>query len=289
MKPMKSADLAKYDNDLSKLRYPLIAQPKLDGLRCIINHGVALSNNLEPFRNKFLQAWAKGWDNMDGELIVGPATGGNVLGRTQSGIMAFEGEPDFTFHWFDRPRTERGENYTQRLRSLKEPREPRVLVVDHQWCHDSTELSLYESECVAEGYEGVMTRDPEGPYKYGRSTLKEGWLVKIKRFTDGEAKVVGVEEAEQNTNEATTDNLGRTKRSAAQAGKVGKGMVGTIIAHDKKWGELRLAPGTMNHAERALYWADQGALLGRTVHWRCFGYGLKDKPRFARFYGFRPN
>ena len=161
MKPMKSADLAKYDNDLSKLRYPLIAQPKLDGLRCIINHGVALSNNLEPFRNKFLQAWAKGWDNMDGELIVGPATGGNVLGRTQSGIMAFEGEPDFTFHWFDRPRTERGENYTQRLRSLKEPREPRVLVVDHQWCHDSTELSLYESECVAEGYEGVMTRDPE--------------------------------------------------------------------------------------------------------------------------------
>jgi translation initiation factor 2 alpha subunit (eIF-2alpha) len=70
-------------------------------------------------------------------------------------------------------------------------------------------------------------------------------------------------------------------------------MVGTIIAVDKKWGELRISPGKMNHQERAQCWLGfqhslpVHNLLGRTIHWRSFGYGVKDKPRFPRFYGIR--
>ena len=74
-----------------------------------------------------------------------------------------------------------------------------------------------------------------------------------------------------------------TKRSTHQENLVGKGMVGTLILEDGS----RVAPGTMNHHERTYYWNHQDELVGRTIHWRSFGYGVKDKPRFRRYYGIR--
>lgn len=290
MKPMKSADLAKLDNDVTQLRYPLLASPKLDGLRCLLRDGVALSNNLEPFRNRYVQEWARVHDNLDGELIVGSPNEGNVLGRTQSGIMSFDGEPDFTFHAFDRWRDVDLE-YRQRWHELTtvhaKKRWPRVVPLGQIYISTAEQLIEYEQKCIADGYEGIMIRDPLSPYKYGRSTLREGYLIKLKRFMDGEATVVALEEAEHNTNDATRDATGRLKRSAAQAGKVGNGMIGTIIVNDSTWGELRLAPGTMSHAERRALWLAPRSLIGRVVHWRSFGYGIKDKPRFPRYYGVR--
>lgn len=283
---MLSADLAKIDNDVSKLRYPVLASPKFDGVRCLVWDGVAFSRNAKPIRNRFVQSWAAKHHNIDGELIVGSPTDGNVLGRAQSGVMSFDGEPDFVFYLFDMvfrlP-------FKDRLDALNitYAGSSRILNVTHKLLRNAVELEAYEARCLEDGYEGVMLRDPDGPYKHGRSTLKEGYLMKLKRFMDGEAVVTALGEALENTNEATMDELGRTKRSSAKAGKVGKGMVGTIVVQDPKWGELRLSPGTMLHEERARVWQTRD-LIGKTVHWRSFGYGVKDKPRFPRFYGVKP-
>lgn len=111
--------------------------------------------------------------------------------------------------------------------------------------------------------------------------------MKLKRFMDGEAKVVAVEEGMVNHNELERDELGRAKRSKHQENLVPSGMVGTLICHDPKWGELRVAPGTMTHAERKALWINKESLIGETIHWRSFGYGTKDKPRFPRYYGIR--
>jgi len=35
-----------------------------------------------------------------------------------------------------------------------------------------------------------MLRHPQSPYKQGRSTPKEAYLLKVKRFSDGEAVIV---------------------------------------------------------------------------------------------------
>jgi len=289
-KPMLAADLAKVGNDLSKVRYPVLVSPKLDGVRCIVWEGVAYSRNAKPLRNKFVQSWATYLHNLDGEIIVGQPTGGVVLGRSMA-VTAIEGEPDFTFHMFDVV-DRRGQGYSDArdrwMRDMVRPHTPRVSLVPHVRANSAAQLEILENTWLTEGYEGAMLRDPSGPYKHGRSTLSEGWLIKVKRFTDGEAVVIGLEEAEENTNEAKKDELGRTKRSSAKAGKVGKGMVGTIVVKDKKWGEMRLSPGIMTHAERVANWANGGkSLLGEVVHWRAFGYGVKDKPRFPRFYGLR--
>jgi DNA ligase 1 len=293
--PMLAADLAKVDNDFSALHYPLLASPKLDGVRCIVWEGVAYSRNAKPFRNKFVQAWARarGLHNLDGEFIVGEPVGGEVLGRSMA-VTAIEGEPDFTFHLFDSPQRERAEfAHNTRWLEVIARSEPRMQWVPHVQASSVNQLMTLEEHWLKLGYEGFMTRAPLGPYKHGRSTLREEWLVKVKRFMDGEAVVTGLEEAETNTNEATKDELGRTKRSSAKAGKVGNGMVGTILAHSKEWGPLRIAPGKLTHAERVSYWNSyQGAgpgydLIGKTIHWRSFGYGVKDLPRFPRFYGIR--
>lgn len=290
-KPMLSASLDGVD--LSTLRYPLLASPKLDGVRCIIWEGVAYSRNAKPIRNRFVQAWAKDKHNLDGELIVGSPTEGEVLGRTQSGVMSFEGEPDFTYHIFDYPERDCTFQDAYYGTERSEVEQDRIKLVLHEWVQGAGELQWREEYYLQLGYEGIMLRAPTGPYKNGRSTLREGYLMKLKRFIDGEGVVIALEEAMENTNELQRDELGRAKRSHAQEGLVGKGMIGTIIIKDNATGmEMRLSPGVMNHGERYNFWqchkiAPDLGLVGQTVHWRAFGYGQKDMPRFPRFYGIR--
>ncbi|TXH08923.1 MAG: ATP-dependent DNA ligase [Spirochaetes bacterium] len=286
-KPMLSATLDGVD--LNELRYPLLASPKYDGVRCIVWEGVAYSRNAKPIRNRFVQEWAKDFHNIDGELIVGSPVedeSGEVLGRTQSGVMSFEGEPDFKFFLFDTPEREWGfrDQMDEAIDTFGNS--PRIVIAPQVPIRSAAELLEVEMAWLEDGYEGVMLRDPTAPYKNGRSTLREGYLMKLKRFTDGEAVVVGLEEGHHNTNAAEKDELGRTKRSYDSAGLVGNGMVGTIIAKDPKWGELRIAPGKMTHAERIAQLKSR-SIIGMTIHWRCFGYGIKDKPRFPRYYGIR--
>lgn len=290
-KPMLSADASTVD--LSTLHYPLLVSPKLDGVRALIWEGVAYSRNAKPIRNRYVQAWAKDLHNLDGELIVGSPTDPHCLNNTQSGVMSFDGEPDFAFYAFDTPEREQEFESQFELMSDEHADEDRIVIVPHERVTNSQELLRWEERWLTEGYEGVMLRDPRGSYKHGRSTLREGGLMKLKRFQDGEAVVIRLEEGHVNQNSLQKDELGRAKRSKSSAGLVPSGMVGTIIAMDPKWGELRIAPGIMTNQERQERWAGYlhglpaHNLLGRKIHWRSFGYGVKDKPRFPRYYGVR--
>lgn len=51
---------------------------------------------------------------------------------------------------------------------------------------NADELAAYEEVCLAAGCQDMMVRDPAAQYKGGRSTEREGWLFKIKRFADAE-------------------------------------------------------------------------------------------------------
>lgn len=285
-KPMLSASLDGVD--LSTLHYPLVVSPKLDGVRCIVWEGVAYSRNAKPIRNRFVQEWARKYHNIDGELIVGSPIEGLVLNRTQSGVMAFDGEPDFTFHLFDCIESDDRRFVNRRNLVAYEHRgEPSITVVPHLTAINMAELLSFESQWLDQGYEGLMARDPNGPYKHGRSTLREGYLMKLKRFVDGEGVVVRLEEGNHNTNELQRDELGRAKRSHNSSGLVGNGMVGQIWVRLASGEEMKLAPGTMSHAERVHFWQNPNLIIGKTAHWRAFGYGQKDTPRFPRFYGIR--
>jgi DNA ligase-1 len=261
-----------------------MVSPKLDGLRCIIRDGVALSRNLKPFRNKFVQDQLAGLPTgLDGELIVGAPNKGNVLGRTQSGIMSTEGEPEFTFHVFDNF-DQPNRAFKARHWSLYDVRHHRISVVPHFDVHGYEQFLQLEQDTVDLGYEGVMIRSVHGQYKFGRATHNDQILWKFKRFSDGEALVTGLEEGVSNHNPQTVDALGHSKRSHSQDGMVNAGRVGTILATNVTTGQqLRVSPGEMTAEDRIHYWNNPSELVGKTITIKWFEYGIKDQPRFCTF------
>jgi DNA ligase-1 len=284
-KPMLAATLL----DVSTLSFPVMVSPKLDGLRCIIRDGIAVSRNLKPFRNTFVQMTLGGpaLEGLDGELIVGEPTGGHVLNRTQSGIMSAEGAPKFMFHVFDNIH-EHYRGFTDRFATLNGFRHPQVTIVPHYKMHTPEALLNFERETLAAGYEGVMIRGLTGTYKFGRATNSEHALFKFKRFRDGEAIVISVDEGTTNTNEFTRDALGRAKRSSHSDKLVNAGRVGTILAKELETEQvLNVSPGKMTHDMRKFFWENQALIKGRVITIKWFDYGVLDAPRFCTFQGFR--
>ena len=113
---------------------------------------------------------------------------------------------------------------------------------------------------LSKGAEGVMVRTPDGPYKEGRATERSGWLVKVKRFVDSEAEVLGSFEEMHNENEKEENELGRSKRSSKAEGLVPSGRLGGFDVRDLKTG-VEFSVGSGFTAEmKEEYWADSGRL-----------------------------
>jgi DNA ligase-1 len=151
---------------------------------------------------------------------------------------------------------------------------------------DRVQLDHYLQQCLDAGHEGVMVRDPFGGYKYGRATLKQGWLTKVKPFEDAEATIIGFEEQMRNGNEATTDNLGHTERSSHKANLVPKGTLGALVVESEKFGQFNIGTG-FDDAFRAEVWANRAYYQGKLVTFRYQAIGTKDKPRIPSFKGIR--
>lgn len=294
MKPGFKPMLASTVDDTSLLTFPLLASPKLDGIRAVVGDGKLLSRNLKDIPNHYSQMMfgVSSLNNMDGELVVGSACGEGVFNRTSSGVMSREGVPDVTFYVFDSftdPRSEfvrRHASLKTRLSKLKFA--AKVVVVPHVEVNSLEELTTLEAKWLAQGFEGVMLRSRNGEYKYGRSTPTQGWLMKLKQFADSEAVIVDIEEQMANTNEATKDALGRTERSSKKAGLKGKGTLGSLLVKDMHTGVVFNIGTGMSDELRASLW-DVGLLSLRTrvVKYSYFPSGSKEKPRFPVFIGFR--
>lgn len=283
MKPM----LAGKCDDVTKLNYPVMVSPKLDGIRALVVDNVVVSRKHIAIPNLHIQKLfgRKNLNGLDGELMVGAATNGFISGT--EGIMRVEGKPDVTFHVFDnfnRP----NDWYFNRYSSICHWNGAKqVEIVEHKMVHNAEQLTALEEEYLLAGYEGLMVRDPNGPYKQGRSTAREGWLLKLKRFEDSEALIVGYEELDHNTNEAGKDAFGRTKRSGHKAGKVAGGVLGAFQVKDVHTVVTFNIGSGFNAAQREEFWGIRELLLHKVVKYRYFPTGGKNKPRFPTFLGFR--
>jgi DNA ligase-1 len=268
----------------------LWVSPKLDGVRAVIRDGIVLSRKLLPIPNKHVQSILGNrpeLEGYDGELICGPANADNVYTKTFSATMAVEGVNDVIFHAFDHI-TNPTDEYWARHARLKEQRWV-VKVPQHPADSEDAVLAI-ERMYLEEGLEGVMLRTFSGPrsfYKFGRSTSKECTLLKLKRFESSEAVLIGSQEQMHNGNEATKDELGRTKRSSHAENKTGKGTLGALICRDIESGvEFNIGTG-FDDATKQDIWNRRGSLEGSIVKYKSFKIGVKDAPRFPVFLGFR--
>lgn len=298
MKPPIQVMLAGKIKDLDALRYPVLASPKLDGIRAVVLEGVVYSRRMLPIPNRSIQErfGRPEFNGLDGELIAGAWTGEGVYNRTQSVVMSGDHKDDVTvgFWVFDdvflhslsfEARYDALWRRVAKLRAyhLGEG----IEIVAHSWVRSEAQALTFESVALGLGYEGAMFRSPEGKYKFGRSTTKQGDLLKLKRFLDSEAIVLGFEEREHNANEAGTNALGKTKRSSAKAGKVATGMLGALLVRDLKT-KVEFSVGTgFSDAQRSSLWESRQELIGATITYKYLPVGVKEKPRHPVFKGFR--
>lgn len=274
--------------DPEALEYPVLVQPKLDGIRAVVRGGRLLSRSLKPIPNASIRAILEdvAYEGLDGELIVGPPTADDCYRRTCSFVMAEDktDEP-WTFYVFDRHDSDApvGERITSLVAF------GRVAPVHTELVADAAVLAALESVYLAEGYEGGIIRIPGSAYKFGRSG-KKGPLLKLKRYIDYEAEVVGVVEELHNANEAKTNALGRTERSSHAENKIGKGTLGALIVRalngPHEGAEFKVGTG-FTAAEREELWRNEEFLIGEVAKIKSFPVGTKDRPRHPVWLGWR--
>lgn len=272
--------------DGADLAYPLLASPKLDGVRALVLGGVVVSRSLKPIPNAAVQArFGKAdFEGLDGELIVGDAAHPDVYRRTTSGVMSALGTPDVRFFVFDDLSAPGG--FAARLASAAQRCCGAAVALDHISLPDAEALAAYEAAQVAAGYEGIMLRAPDAPYKHGRVSKTDGSFLKVKRFEDAEAEVLDAIELCHNLNAATVNALGQTERSVAQAGRVPGGVLGALSVRLPSGVTFEIGTG-FTAAERAALWARRDRLPGKLVKFKFQPAGTAQKPRFPVFLGFR--
>lgn len=286
-KPM----LAK-DGDLTKVKFPQMAQPKLDGIRASVVDGKLLSRTLKLIPNASIQAvlGRAEFNGLDGELIVGEPTDADCYRNTTSFVMS-ESKTGFNWTYYVFDKWDHAGPFRQRFADLEDDMgwlaaSAPIKLVETVVVNDLLGVEAVEAACLGQGLEGVILRDPNALYKFGRSG-KTGPLLKIKRFSDSEAVILGSEEEMHNANVATTNALGRTERSSHKAGKVGKNSLGKLLVKDRYSG-VEFSVGTgFTAQERADLWANRDSLPGRVIRYKFFAIGVKDKPRHPVMQGFR--
>lgn len=275
--------------DYGKIQYPVLATPKLDGIRCLMVDGVAMSRSMKPIPNDYVRKQLEGLHGLDGELMVN-----GDFNEVQSGIMKKSGEPDFTYHVFD-SFTEVG-GYLTRISDLEDvsifgddgydfPTEIEIVVPVAIYTEE--QLDAYLEVCLDYGYEGVMIRDPNGKYKHGRSTVKEGILLKIKRFFDDEAILIDVIEKMHNANGLDQDEFGYAKRRSCKENLVPCGTAGSLVLN---WNgiEFRVGfgPGITDAIKQDI-WDRREELIGEITKFSYQELSKDGVPRFGKMLEFR--
>lgn len=284
-RPMLGADM----EDLTAIRYPVLASYKLDGIRAFWWKGKFYSRTLKPIPNEKLHAVmaaavkdrrlkADGWD---GELVYGVPHGKGVFNRTTSAVMSVNGPVEaMSFYPFDNFMAP-GE-FRNRIKTLQFTE---MIVPVRQVMLTSAEaVTEHEERALTAGYEGLILRCPFGAYKMGRSTVKEQGMLKVKRFADAEVKVIGFEERLHNANQATVDHRGYTKRTSHQAHMVPMGTLGALVVD---WNGQTLRVGTgFTDLLRKQIWTNQKEYVGKIAKISYLPIGMKDLPRHPVFIGW---
>lgn len=302
------------DWDEGKVRFPLIGQPKIDGVRALNMHGGLTGRSLKLFGNRYTtnfytQEFFKGFD---GELAAEKETHPDLCRLTTSAVGTHDGRP-FTLWWlFDYitsetvklPYLARYGHLEDRILELQDnsafqPWAGHLRLVPMRLIHRMEDLLAFDDENLEAGFEGTILRDPNGLHKQGRSTVREGGLLRIKRFVESEALVLALEEGQSNQNEAQINELGLQFRSSHQENMVPNGLIGSLTCRGVQTVKdgsrvvinegdiITVSPGNMPHDLRKMYFENQNLIVGKIIKFKFFPKGIKDKPRFPTFVTIR--
>ena len=229
-----------------KIPFPCHVQPKLDGVRCLLDNTEAYTRNGKRHKDhiqELLEPHMPGfdsWATLDGELMLPDATFQQTISAVKKDS---ENTRKLVYHVYDFCPAKGRVDFFDFRNSVLEVEitdGENIKVLPTYMVRDQEELDLYHRDFVGMGYEGTIIRDLKQPYLPG--SRKAMW--KRKDFKDDEFKIVGCEE-------------GQGKNA------------GTPVFICQRWNSdsysiFRCVPvGT--YARKRQMWADRDSLVGKMM------------------------
>ena len=196
--------LAQDNNKRGKnMKYPCLAQRKLDGTRCVAKQGVGLfSRNGKPVSKHLTHIIAEvntlpPGDVLDGELYSDDLTFQQIVGLVKKKTLKGEDAENMKKIYlcvYDTIRPGTNVERNAYLASLFASRTFTSLrLLETVTCASAADVKTLHDAYVAEGYEGLILRNRDGLYAVGHRSVD---LQKYKEFEDTEYPVVGFRDGE---------------------------------------------------------------------------------------------
>ena len=298
IRPMLAcSDTILTDDNYDQIPYPVIASTKLDGWRSIIdinNNPLSRSGKSIPnlfTRKEIRSANLAGWD---GEILASSPTHPNAMQKAQSAFSSIHGEPDFTYHIFDNwtRQQQSFKDYWDRLQGINLNFPEWAELIPQMYITSPEELAEFVKEVTDKGYEGAVIRSLNSPYKHGRSTWKQNWMLKAKPYTYEEGIIISLNERMINLNAKTCNELGYSSRSTHKGGKVPSDTLGSFnIRSISGQQTFSIGTGHLDESERQRVWDyrdTDGTWVGKLITFKHFAQsGVRKKPRHGQFCSLR--
>lgn len=316
-RPMRAAKLESIE-ELRDKEFPLLGSIKYDGFRLCTHPPIgggkkcrALSRTLKPIRNAHIRELIENFlpPGIEAEILTYETAKYDPFNVISEKVTAYDGCPKFHVMIFDYVPmgAETTMSFMERFTILQMLKLPQFAIVISQRPIATREEALsFHKANIENGYEGTIFRRPSSPYRFGKLTRNLGYVLKLKEEDSSEAYVVDFVELQHNDNEATTDELGYTKRSTHQANKRGGETLGAFICSFKQAFPLdvmnvqgmsdlefskseyfKVGTGVLTATEKAMIWNDREKYRFRIINFKHQKAGEKEKPRFGRFHGWR--
>jgi len=309
--------------NLNDLSYPLLASTKLDGCRLLIHNGELLTRSLKPLKNKQLrekfqkiadftkeeeiildgECYAHGipfqfivscFMTQDYDDIKAIKKWTNLCQEHDYFISRQEMLDKLKFYCFDclddgmlndcyfSARYKAMLEYTKKFPEL-------IVPVIHKEINNSDELSNYFEEAVNRVYEGLILRNPNGLYKYGRCRISEQNSYKVKPWVTIDSKIIGIVQATvvNDDVEKTVTELGFSRTSKKQGDRHLINKANAFIV-DYEGKELHI-PIAMTDEQKLYIWEHQNEYIGKFVEYKFMKIGMKENglPRIPKMLRMR--
>lgn len=284
--------------NLDTIQYSLLASRKLDGIRLLFIRGEMLSRSLKPIPNQQLREkfkeiieYSAQYDHiLDGEIFSPDLTFQQITHYVMTIDLGEEKVPEsLQFHCFDIVKNmDLAEPFSYRVANVEKLNLKNLVKLPQVSVNSAEEVRLLFEETLAQGLEGLILRDPEGRYKCGRGTIKEGLIYKVKPWVTYDSKITGVDQATK-VNEDADKKINELGRSVTSKKKDDRHVIeqaaNFFVQHNGQ--ELKVSLSSMTHAERDEVWKNRESLVGKTIEYKGMEIGAKDLPRHPVFVRFR--
>lgn len=280
---------------IGQLPYPLISTPKIDGIRMIVKNGELFTRNLKPFVNEHISIRFKELVDytknnniiLDGELYSKTTTFANLSGIIRSFDKVLP--EDLYYYMFDSIKDENfNEVYRERLNHLFILYDLNCIKkIPHIYVNNTEETKEAFDSALNDGFEGLILRNPVGIYKFGRATLKENIIYKLKPFETYDAKIVDVIQA-TSVKESANKKINELGYSVTSKKKDDRELINKASAFLVTYNNLPLKVTiALTDPEKEEIWLNKDAYIGKCIEFKGMKIGSKDLPRHPVFIRYR--